>query len=696
MTAFARVHQIGSPRRSSPSVGAILRVVGAVAAIGVFSAGALAQPGEKPISRPATPPTVEPGPQPVGQPIAPGEEQDRQTEIFDDGKAYPVSRFVLKFLYPHPGHPAIEELEKTEVELGQGPEGYVRPREGIPTVKFRLADLPDGPVQTFRGSAIDTVIDALLDGLNKRGVVGVYIFVSPDDVKVTEDKLDPEFGQDLRAQGNTNMHLEIFTGTVSQVRTLASGERIPFSARIDHPAHKRIRERSPVQPAPSQGAPDREDLIRKDQVDNFLFRLNRHPGRRVDVALTTGEDITREDGTKIPSVSLDYLVSENKPWTAYFQVSNTGTKETAVWRERFGFTHNQLTGRDDILSLDFITSGFDQSNAFIGSYETPIFKSETLRGRVYGTWSEFTASDVGIADGNFDGEDAGAGGEVIWNFFQDRELFLDLIGGIKWQNVEVTNQLADTTGDSNFLFPYLGVRLEKYTDVASTSAMVNFEFNIPGVTASEQELNLLGRNGVDDSWAAMQWDVTQTFFLEPLLARKSWLDAQNGSPTLAHEIALSFKGQYAFGARLVPNFEQVAGGLYTVRGYPESAAAGDGVVIGSAEYRFHLPRALKWQAEPGHLFGEPFRWKPQQPYGSADWDLILRAFFDVGQTIISDAPNAEPSELLMGTGIGVELLYKRNFNVRVDWGFVLNRLDSSSDDIDVGDSRFNILATILF
>ncbi len=694
MTAFARLSKFGSSRRGGPSARVLMAIAGGIAAVSMMTAGARAQPGEKTISRPATPPSAAPAAQPTGQPIAPGEGDEQRTEIYDDGKAYPVSRFVLKFLYPHPGHPSIEELEKTEVELGQGPDGYVRPREGLPTVRLQLADLSDGPVQTFRGTGVDAVIQALLNRLNKLGIVGVYIFASPEDLKTAEDKQDPEFGMDLRAQGNTNLHLEIFTGTVSQVRTLASGDRIPFEARIDHPAHKRIRERSPVQPAASQSDPDRKDLIRKDQVDNFLFRLNRHPGRRVDVALTSGEDITREDGAKVPSVSLDYLVYENKPWTAYFQVSNTGTKETNVWRERFGFTHNQLTGRDDVLSLDYITSGFDQSHALIASYEFPLFNTETVRGRVYGTWSKFEASDVGIADGNFSGDSWSAGAEMMWNFFQHRELFLDLIGGIKFQNVSVTNELADSKGDSDFLLPYIGARLERVSDVATTSATVNFEFNVSGVSESETELNLLGRNGVDDSWVALQWDVTQTFFLEPLLARKSWLDAKNGSPTLAHEIALSFKGQFAFGSRLIPNFEQVAGGLYSVRGYPESAAAGDGVLIGSAEYRFHLPRALKWRPDSGQLFGEPFRWRPQQPYGSADWDFILRTFVDVGQTIISDASNAEKEETLLGSGVGVELLYKRNFNLRVDWGVVLDRLEN--DDIDVGDSRFHILATILF
>lgn len=694
MTAFSRLRVPFMATVRAPRARALVVLSGTIVSFGASASCLYAQPGDKPISRPATPPAVEPAAQPTGGPVAPDGDQARETQTFDDGKSYPVSRFVLQYMYPHPGHPAIELLEKTEVELGQGPDGFVRPREGIPTVRVRLADIADGPVEIYRGSAIDAVIDALLRRMNELGIVGVYVFVSPDDVKVTDSKQDPEFGQDLRPQGKTELHLEVFTGTVSQVRTLASGDRIPFEARIDHPAHKKIIARSPVQAPASPSDPERRDLIRKDQIDNYLFRLNRHAGRRVDVALTTGNDITLEDGTKLPSVSLDYLVSEAKPWTAYFQASNTGTKETEVWRERFGFVHNQLTGRDDTLTLDYVTAGFEKSHAFIGSYEAPFFNAERLRWRVFGTWNEFEATDVGIANGDFSGSSWSAGGEMIWNVFQRRELFIDLVGGAKWQNVEVKNELAAATGRSDFFLPYVGLRLDRATETATTNASINFEFNIPGVAGTDDNLNALGRNGADDSWATFQWDVTQSFYLEPLLMRRKWLDAENGRPTLAHEVALTFKGQYAFDSRLVPTFEQVAGGLYTVRGYPESAVAGDGVIIGSAEYRFHLPRAMKWRPEAGELWGKPFRWVPQQPYGSADWDLIFRGFVDVGRTIVSDAPNAEEEETLIGTGVGVEFLFKRNFNIRVDWGIALQEAESVG--VSSGSNRFSIVATILF
>ena len=78
-------------------------------------------------------------------------------------------------------------------------------------------------------------------------------------------------------------------------------------------------------------------------------------------------------------VNLDNLVSEVRPWYAYAQVSNTGTKQTDPWRERFGFVHNQLTGNDDVLSIDYLTAGFEQSHAIVGSYELPVFNIDRLR-----------------------------------------------------------------------------------------------------------------------------------------------------------------------------------------------------------------------------------------------------------------------------------------------------------------------------
>ena len=96
----------------------------------------------------------------------------------------------------------------------------------------------------------------------------------------------------------------------------------------------------------------------------------------------------------------------------------------------------------------------------------------------------------------------------------------------------------------------------------------------------------------------------------------------------------------------------------------------------------------------------PIRFQPQQPYGRADWDLIARAFFDAGWTIHSQRqgqfPIQERNETLLGTGVGLEFQFKRNFSARIDWGVALNETDSSGRAVDVGDNEFHLVFTFLY
>ncbi len=429
------------------------------------------------------------------------------------------------------------------------------------------------------------------------------------------------------------------------------------------------------------------DVLRKDELDNYVFRQNRHPGRRVDLAVAAAQ----EPG----GIALDLLINENRPWLAYLQVSNTGTESTTNWRERFGFTHNQLTGADDIFSVDYVTAGFDKSHAVNASYERPIY-GDWLKAKAFVSWNEFTASDVGFADEQFKGDGYTIGGELIANVFQRRETFIDVFAGARYQNVSVSNEAVLIEGSTNFFLPSLGARLERSTDTSNTNASVTIEFNLSDIGGSDaDELNKLGRLDVNQDWTTFQWDVSHSFYLDPIIFGAAWNDTSpEGHATLAHEVALSFRGQHAFEKRLIPNFEQTVGGLYTVRGYPESVVAGDTVVVASAEYRFHLPQAFGYDPNPGELFGKTFRFKPQQPYSRADWDLILKGFVDAGKTINSKRKTYENDETLIGTGVGVEFMYRRNLIIRADWGWAVESL--TNNNVTSGSNRVHFVATLLF
>jgi hypothetical protein len=626
-------------------------------------------------------------PSPEAPPPPPPEAPKR----VEDGPSYEVTTFVLRYAHEHPDQPPIEDLENLDLKLGELNGTFVAPRDEVPVVELRMSDLTGAQRagRKFSVSAINAIGARIVQALNARGIIGVMVAPDADQIDLTTLK-------DKRAAGVKTLNLDIWTREVKQVRTLGQGPRwAPPTAsgnqpsqenRINHPYHERIRFNSPLQPGTGD-VPG--DLLRRDWLDDYIYRLNRHPGRRVDGAIASGE--------KPGEIVLDYLVTENRPWTLYGQISNTGTKETNEWRERAGFIHNQLRNNDDIFSVDFITAAFNSANALVSSYDTPILGSEYLRLKIYGSYSDYTASDVGFAGEDFTGRSYSAGGELDWNIYQRKMLFVDAFGGARYEHQEVTNHAVDLRGESGFFIPYAGVRAERSTVKASTSAEIRLETNLPGVasTGDDAELNALGRLFVNRSWTAIKWDVSQSFYLEPLIFGKAWEDPSSPErqTRLVQEIALSFRGQNSLGNRLIPQEEATAGGLYTVRGYPESAVAGDDLLLFSAEYRYHLPRAWAIQENQNtKLFGKPFRWHPDQRYGSPDWDLVLKGFLDVARVTNSDKQSFEKDETLSGIGVGVEFVFRRNVNLRLDWGFALQ----DAKDTKSGDSRVHIVATFLY
>jgi hypothetical protein len=511
------------------------------------------------------------------------------------GPAYPVGRIELEYLRENPLHPSLDEVLPLTFTLGTQPSGYTRPEPGEPTVTMSFARIWWRPVETYHASAIQHMLETLRDWLNERDLIGVY--VTPDPTQLAA-------GRDLRPPGDTTLTFLVSTAMVTQMRTLAAGERVGENAeikpdaRIDNPVHDRIRDRSPIQPY-FEGEPTRRDLLRKSVLDEYLYWLGRHPGRLVRGSLSAAED---------GGALLDYEVIENRPLIFYAQLNNTGTESTDRLRQRIGLQHTQLTNADDILSIDFSTAAFDEYNRLFAAYERP-FENDRIRWRVYGGWYEYTARELGFFSDLFKGEQYSLGGEVIANVYQKDELFIDVLGGARFDAISVDNDAFGIEGSDDFIVPYIGARLDRTTGWAATRGLVTLE----GTTGSwtdvdEGGLTRLGRFDPSEDWLILRWNLMQSTYLEPLFDREAWEDPSTpGSSQLVHEVFASFKGQYAFDNRLIPQYQQVVGGLYTVRGYPESVVAGDTALIGTLEYRLHVPRAFKLEAEPRELFGDPFR-----------------------------------------------------------------------------------------
>jgi len=616
----------------------------------------------------------------------------------EPGPPLQVNQFKLDYAEVdkgHPGLPDLAELTGLPLSLGKLPSGYVAPKPGVEAATVTLAGVPKLPLKKFYASAIVSIEEQIVRWFNSRGLVGVFVAPHPDDLVVelaVEKGKRKIIGQDdRRPPKRKDLRLVVWVGIVTKIRTVASGRRIPETERVNNPRHAHIRARSPIQPA-AEGQAARRDLLRKDELERYTYFLSRHPGRRVDAALSSGE----QPGT----VVLDYLVNENKPWYAYFQLSNTGTVSTARWRERFGFVHNQLTGHDDILTIDYITARFDEAHAVLASYEVPVFQFDRLRWRIYGSWNKYTASDIGLAAATFKGKGWSIGSELIWNFFQHKALFLDAVAGARWEHHKVEDKLLGTEGEDDLFIPYLGLRFERVVETASLWGSATLEWNHTRMANTDlDELQRLGRLDPALRWGVLKFDANCSLYLEPLLNRAAWDDPASKWPhTLAHEVFFSVRGQKSLGDRLIPQHEYVVGGFYTVRGYPESAVAGDSAYVATAEYRFHVPRIFKPSPKPAKIpvFNIPFRFAPQQLYARPDWDLILRVFYDVGRVALYHRAPYERNQTLQGAGVGIELRFKSNFSIRCDYAVTLEDITTQTEKINSGHNRIHAIATLAF
>lgn len=629
---------------------------------------------------------AEPGAERAGSPVV---GRARAGEQGEQGPFYRVSRFLIEYRQEHPQAPSAEDILTAPVRLGVSSEGYVSPVAGVPTTTIRLRDVADGASASFSAAALTAISRGVVEALQREGLASLIVQLHPQDINI-------ETGEDLRPTKDGDLRLLVWAGQIADVRSIAAGQRL--EGRIgrqeldrvnpDERVHNRVRRMSPVVPG---------ELVNKPAIDDYLYRLNRHPGRRVDVGVGPGE---REG-----EVALDYVVNESKPWSVYLQLSNTGTEATSEWRQRFGFVHNQLTSRDDIFRVDYITGNFSESHALLGSYDFPIL-SDKLRARVAGGYSEYDASEVGLGNERFTGQNYTLSGELAWNFFQRRQLFLDLAGGVRWQSVRVENSAFGVSGTVDYVAPYAAVRAERVTDVSQFFASIGVEVQDDGLSGIDgSALPNLGRPNPSESWQVLKWDASQSFYIEPLISDAFWGRGEGGPTTLAHEIYVGARGQYAFNNRLIPTEQDVVGGMFTVRGYPESFVAGDNIFVATLEYRFHVPQAFPVSATGkvgdrpmrlAKLLGEDFRFAPQEPFGRADWDLILKGFLDVGNVESVSPVPGERNETLMGAGVGMEFQYKRNLTLRLDLGFALEDVTRPGDSVEAGDNRVNFLLTLMY
>ena len=603
---------------------------------------------------------------------------------------YPISRFELAYQYKGVSElPELETLQDVKISLYRKSEAYV----GYATdtlVEKTISELSE-TAASYHVSALKAIQDQLVKHFNTQGYGGVVVMPAAGEIDLKTLK-------DLRVfTGGTSgpLKIDIWVARIADLSVVTNNADSDKSANKYAGSLAKIEKYSPVNSSEAiKGSTEpgnmQVDQLRSTALDDYLYELNRHPGRRVDAAVSPGK--------QAGDVDLKLQARYNKPWLGYVQISNTGSKDTSDFRQRYGFVNNQLTGNDDILNLDYMTTDFDAVNSLSGSYDRPWFDSESVRYRLWLSWSDYRSSEIG-SESRFTSGDNSAGFEIRDNMYQKGRLFIDHFAGVELTRYKISNYITSTEAqraDEIMFNPRLGYRLECEGGIKRTFGELMLEFNLSG--NSEDEMDDFGRMYPDTNWYKLSWNYSHSFYLEPLMHPDEWNDISTPkSSTLAHELAFSTRGQFTTD-RLIPQEKCSVGGMYSVRGYRQGFTSGDTVLQVSGEYRYHVPRAFdisKPKKLP--LLNKNFRWAPEQVYGFPDWDFIVRLFIDHAMVINNNKVASEKDYSLSSCGLGVELQLNRYFSIRCDWGTALEKAETTnSDSVDVGDNQIHISGMLAY
>jgi len=595
---------------------------------------------------------------------------------------YPVKSIEVMYFDHHKENIPYPKLMQTKVCLTKEDNVFTYD-ENKSCMQRRLSEFVGlREPEYFDKKALKEISKSLVQYFNKKGIHGVQVKVCYKQIS--------DSGTDLRSSDDLSLKFVVKTAKVGKISTAAHTKDKEIQKNLKQ--HRRFIKKAPIKPSDKEYG-QKGSLFYKDRLDDYLFYLNRHPSRRVDINIRP----LMED-----EIGLEFLVREAKPWFLWFNVANTGTYHTAgehgtkEWIETIGFAHNQLSNNDDIFRAMYSTDSFQTVHAAYLTYEAPLYWPDKSRWGLSAGYNRFIATELGVFTSLFKGEQWPVSGKLVFLIYQYQNFFVDLIPSLEFRHIYVKNPVTGIThgrsrGRQNFLFPQLALEMQK--TVPEYRFFFNFSGNMtPNAELGEDrdQLDLLGRNNISKKWWFLAGDTVFAFYVDPL-----FLHASKVEPPLINELSFRFRGQWSFNWRLIPQIKPIIGGFNTVRGYPESILSGDNFYVFNAEYLLHIPRLLPPSKTTNKkVWGKDFYMKPKYRGGPTDWDLIFRGFLDVGRVTNNKQVAFEFNQTIIGAGVGLEFIFSDFLYARWDMGF----RGTSVEELNLksGDARHHGTITFVF
>ena len=535
--------------------------------------------------------------------------------------SYPVSKVSFHYGLKAEGLPDFNELSQATVTLG----------EDGNTSEVILDSLMRGASPVLKLSDLDLykLCEVPVQFLKQEGLEGVVSFPDPS-------MIDPVSGEDLRETGISNLRILVWVSVLDDVAINLEGLRSLEKRRLEKAVETYLTQSSAV------GKPVRKELF--EQVD----KLTTHRSRSSKVVLTASDNpghvkaVVRTRRKKSPNFS--------------FSTSNSGTPTTGEWMFSVAAQTDQLSGLDDRAALGASVSETAESYAIFGSYYIPLVHPEVLTlGTTIG-YSSYDASTFGVTAMDFNGDNLFIDESLLWSpsFFNGDGWRLEIETGLKWENVKAFNSFFTNHADVAMLTPRLGLSLQTKGNYRVGNTKLSLRGNLLGIDHSTREA--LGGVDVTDTYARLAISHRETLLFGKWLGDSA--SGKAGEYLSRHLLSLTLKADFALSdERHLPQHQFITGGTGSVRGYPESPAAGDHGYNASLEYR--LPFYLLTDGKGAKL----------------PW--MAGFFVDWAHTRLNSPLAYESNQNLLGAGFGIYLTMPWGLYFHADFAKPLREVKSA-------------------
>jgi len=377
------------------------------------------------------------------------------------------------------------------------------------------------------------------------------------------------------------------------------------------------------------------------ELKKGMQRINEHPDRKAKAVLVPG----KEPGT----TDIILEVADNLPVHARLEYDNYASRYVGKNRYTAVVSHNNLSGHDDILSLQYQLSDDADYQYIWGRYLYPLTPKMKL-----GLYASKSDLDLGKEYAAVDAE----GESEIFGIFATHELVreeeLDITLNTEFEYMNSKNyQLGSQQSRDKLRIVKLGLDIDlvdHFFGGARTIIAPGIDFGIPDILGGSDEKDTnSSRTGAGGK------------FVRPAL---NLLRLQK----LPWESALLWKNQAQVSGYVLPASQQLQlGGVSNVRGYPSGETYGD---MGYAT-------TFEWLIPP-YLLPKDIK----VPFSKAKFydTLKFALFYDWGWAKLRQPQAGERREdTLRSFGCGLRLNLPEDFSIRADLAWPLDRTPSDGD-----------------